>query len=86
MRQVSGLWLDHFCQDKIFGPLGMTDTGFNPPADKRNRIAPTTREGEIVVHGEVHDPTSRKMGGVTGHAGLFFTGKGRGDLREDVAQ
>jgi uncharacterized protein YbbC (DUF1343 family) len=30
-------------------------------------------EGERVLRGEVHDPTSNRMGGVAGHAGLFST-------------
>ena len=73
VRQVSGQWLNVFCEEKFFGPLRMEDTGFNPDPTLCSRIAPTTREGDEVVHGIVHDPTSRKMGGITGHAGLFFT-------------
>ncbi|PYS72181.1 MAG: hypothetical protein DMF73_08955, partial [Acidobacteria bacterium] len=30
-------------------------------------------EGELWLRGEVHDPTSFRMGGVAGHAGLFST-------------
>ncbi len=30
-------------------------------------------EGERILRGEVHDPTSFRMGGVAGHAGLFST-------------
>jgi len=30
-------------------------------------------EGERMLRGEVHDPTSNRMGGVAGHAGLFST-------------
>ncbi len=73
VRQVSGKWLDAFCQEHVFGPLQMHDTGFRPDPALLGRIAPTTREGDTVVHGIVHDPTSRRMGGVTGHAGLFIT-------------
>lgn len=71
--RVSGQPLDRFCQRHIFGPLQMHDTGFRPPEVIWDRVAPTTREGAHVVHGVVHDPTSRRMGGVTGHAGLFTT-------------
>ncbi len=31
------------------------------------------QEGDIWLRGEVHDPTSYRMGGVAGHAGLFST-------------
>ena len=32
-------------------------------------------EGEVWLRGQVHDPTSYRMGGVAGHAGLFSTAK-----------
>jgi CubicO group peptidase (beta-lactamase class C family) len=36
---VSGLPLDEFFRTRIFGPLGMTDTDFFVPAEKRGRLA-----------------------------------------------
>jgi uncharacterized protein YbbC (DUF1343 family)/CubicO group peptidase (beta-lactamase class C family) len=76
VHRVSGQPLDVYCAEHIFGPLGMKDTGFTPPAAMRARIAPTQYEhGESgpVLLGVVHDPTARFMGGVAGHAGLFST-------------
>ncbi len=73
VRRVSGLPLDQFAQREVFGPLGMTDTGFNPPRSKLARIAPTEVENGVPVRGVVHDPRARRMGGVAGHAGLFTT-------------
>lgn len=73
VRRVSGLPLDQFVQREVFGPLGMTDTGFNPPRSKLARIAPTEVENGQPVRGVVHDPRARRMGGVAGHAGLFTT-------------
>ncbi|OLE52447.1 MAG: hypothetical protein AUG51_17790 [Acidobacteria bacterium 13_1_20CM_3_53_8] len=35
--------------------------------------AQTNGAGERILRGEVHDPTSFRMGGVAGHAGLFST-------------
>src|SRR5689334_1522255 len=32
-------------------------------------------EGDVWLRGQVHDPTSYRMGGVAGHAGLFSTAK-----------
>ena len=32
VRRVSGKPLDEFARERIFKPLGMNDTGFNPPA------------------------------------------------------
>jgi uncharacterized protein YbbC (DUF1343 family)/CubicO group peptidase (beta-lactamase class C family) len=74
VRRASGQTLDRFASDNIFRPLKMRDTGFLPAADRQARIAPTERvSGDQVLRGLVHDPTSRRMGGVTGHAGLFLT-------------
>jgi CubicO group peptidase (beta-lactamase class C family) len=73
VRRVSGMPLDRYCDEHIFKPLGMTDTGFRPDRTKASRIAPTSSsasQGGSVV---VHDPTARRMGGVAGHAGLFST-------------
>ncbi|HEV7645260.1 MAG TPA: exo-beta-N-acetylmuramidase NamZ domain-containing protein [Pyrinomonadaceae bacterium] len=34
---------------------------------------PDGKDGDKILRGEVHDPTSYRMGGVAGHAGLFST-------------
>ena len=89
IRRVSGQPLDEFARRNIFEPLGMRDTGFRPRAELLPRVAPTesvrgmrsylggtgeaSAEGERMLRGEVHDPTSNRMGGVAGHAGLFST-------------
>lgn len=77
VARVSRQPLDEFCHTEIFQPLGMHETMFRPPSSLAERIAPTTREGDHVIRGLVHDPTARRMGGVAGHAGLFTTA---GDL------
>lgn len=71
VQGVSGEPFDAFLARRVYGPLGMVDTGFNPPAGKRGRIAPTTIENGAPVRGVVHDPRARRMNGVAGHAGLF---------------
>ena len=73
VRRVAGEPLDQFVKRQVYEPLGMKDTGFNPPKEKIGRIAPTEVEAGVPVRGVVHDPRSRRMGGVAGHAGLFFT-------------
>lgn len=75
VRRVSGKPLDEFAGEKIFGPLGMNETGFRPAEKLRPRIAPTEinpLDGKP-FRGVVHDDTARFMGGVAGHAGLFTT-------------
>lgn len=74
VRQVSGQWISDFAHRTLFDPLGMTDTGFVPTDGNRQRIAPTEYgAGGAPWRGVVHDPTSRRMGGLCGHAGLFST-------------
>lgn len=74
VRRVGGQPLDVFAKTHIFAPLQMRDTGFLPAAALRARIAPTEKdESGVLLRGVVHDPTSRRMGGVAGHAGLFST-------------
>ena len=78
VRRVSGTGLNEFAAKHVFEPLHMDSTRFLPPQDWRPRIAPTEKDEDgVMLRGVVHDPTSRKMGGVTGHAGLFTTA---GDL------
>lgn len=36
---ISGQTLDEFLRDRLFGPLGMVDTGFSVPADDAERLA-----------------------------------------------
>jgi uncharacterized protein YbbC (DUF1343 family)/CubicO group peptidase (beta-lactamase class C family) len=72
VERVSGLSLEAYTQQNIFAPLGMTHTAFRPPAEWLPQIAPTEYdENGKMLRGVVHDPTSRRMGGVAGHAGVF---------------
>jgi uncharacterized protein YbbC (DUF1343 family)/CubicO group peptidase (beta-lactamase class C family) len=83
VARVSGMTLDRYAKTHIFDPLGMRDTMFLPPEPLRPRIAPTERCEPLAwpcatpdapfLRGVVHDPTARRMGGVSGHAGLFST-------------
>ncbi|MGE5114434.1 MAG: exo-beta-N-acetylmuramidase NamZ domain-containing protein [Acidobacteriaceae bacterium] len=72
VERLSKMSLDHYAYAHIFQPLGMRYTRFLPPAMWLPRIAPTEYdENNVMLHGVVHDPTARRMGGVAGHAGLF---------------
>lgn len=74
VERLSGQPLDQFAQAHVFEPAGMADTRFTPGEDLRNRIAPTEPdEPGTMLRGTVHDPRSRALGGVAGHAGLFST-------------
>lgn len=86
VEKLSGLPEDEYVQRYVAAPLGLTHTRYLPPKDWIPRIAPTQWEhgaaafgnpasktfpGDVMLRGVVHDPTSRRMGGVAGHAGLF---------------
>ena len=75
VRVVSGKPLPEFAKQNLFDPLGMTETMFQPPTSLRSRIAPTEQyPGDTgPLRGIVHDETTKFMGGVAGHAGLFST-------------
>ncbi len=75
VHRLSGQTLAAFTHDNIFEPLGMSESMFQPPASLKPRIAPTEIDPATgqPLRGVVHDPTSRYMGGIAGHAGLFTT-------------
>jgi CubicO group peptidase (beta-lactamase class C family) len=69
---------DHFCQHEIFGPLGMGNTAYKPPANWRPRIVPSCDDRAFrrrMIQGEVQDENASLMGGVAPHAGLFATAR-----------
>lgn len=76
-ERVDGRSLDRQVAEDITGPLGMPDTGYNPPATLRDRIAATEWQpheaGRSMVRGTVHDENAWSLGGVAGHAGVFST-------------
>src|SRR2546425_11034592 len=52
----------------------MASTRFLPPEDWRDHIAPTENDTTFrhrALRGEVHDENAGRLGGVSGHAGLF---------------
>ena len=76
LERIAGEKLDLFCQREIFGPLAMTHTAFNPPADLRDKIPATADDRSFrrrIIQGEVQDENAFVLGGIAGHAGLFST-------------
>lgn len=69
LRRSAGMSIDEYAGRHLFAPLGMHDTLFNPSmALRRDRIA-----GEDVVTGQVENGVATRMGGVSGHSGLYST-------------
>jgi len=71
IARAAGQPLETFLRERIFEPLGMHDTGFHVPAEKRHRLPPTyEREpgsGAVVVH---DDPAESRWA----HPAIFPAG------------
>jgi len=74
---VAGCGLGELAREVVFGPLGMSSTGYLPPPRWASRIAATEvvggSAGNRAKVGVVHDENAEVLGGVAGHAGLFGT-------------
>ncbi|QQQ76736.1 beta-lactamase family protein [Saccharothrix sp. 6-C] len=76
VQKWSGKTLDQLVREDITQPLGLVDTGYNPPAAKLDRIAATEYQaGRGIIRGTVHDENAWSLGGVAGHAGVFSTAR-----------
>jgi CubicO group peptidase (beta-lactamase class C family) len=71
VHRVSGVSLDRYCRENLYGPLGMGDTMFLPPHELAGSIAPTLGAANELLTGVVQDQNARHLGGIAGHAGLF---------------
>jgi len=59
IARACGQPLERFMRERIFEPLGMTDTAFSVPPEKLNRLAasywPNARTGALDLHDGVHN-------------------------------
>lgn len=85
LEEVSGSRLDDLLHVRVFSPLSMRDTRFNPLAAMPEfgsftlaQIAPTEYDRfrrKTLVHGVVHDLNAWALDGVAGHAGIFSSAR-----------
>jgi CubicO group peptidase (beta-lactamase class C family) len=78
VEAITGQRLNDVLDTVFFKPLGMSSTRYLPPPDWRSRIAPTENDTVFrhrLLRGEVHDENAGRLGGVSGHAGLFSTAR-----------
>ena len=89
IERVTGKNLDALARERIFRPLGMYDSFYNPLPQNTYRCAATEDSSssqkrmtesyerhdwrEGVLVGQVHDENAHWLGGVAGNAGLFST-------------
>ncbi|KYF74936.1 serine hydrolase [Sorangium cellulosum] len=74
---AAGEDLDTVAGTRIWGPLGMNDTMYNPPPALHERVA-ATGYSDLRGHmcrGEVQDEQDWALGGVTGCDGVFSTAR-----------
>lgn len=73
LEQLYGKRIDRLFAERVTRPLGLTRMRYLPPKGWVSQIAPTEQDpwrGRI-LRGEVHDENTARLGGVSGHAGLF---------------
>jgi CubicO group peptidase (beta-lactamase class C family)/beta-glucosidase-like glycosyl hydrolase len=76
VRRRAEVPVDLFLARRVFGPLGMESTQYDPPMALTQPVTvPTALRSDrpYVLRGVVHDANAFRLGGVTGHAGLFST-------------
>lgn len=79
VENLTDTTLDKFAPENIYKPIGAFDITYNP-LDRypRDRIIPTEYDSTFrkqLIWGTVHDEGAAMLGGVSGHAGLFATGR-----------
>lgn len=76
IEEITGSF-EKFVYEKLFKPLDMKNTFFNPEEKYKERCVPTEfcSMRNKMIQGIVHDEKSYVLGGVAGHAGLFSTVK-----------
>jgi CubicO group peptidase (beta-lactamase class C family) len=77
VEKISGQRFDVFLQERIFGPLGMVDTGFHVPEDKLDRFTACyslTPSGKVVLQDPIATSTYLKEPALlSGGGGLVST-------------
>jgi serine-type D-Ala-D-Ala carboxypeptidase len=77
IEAAAGMDLDAFAKARLWGPLGMSDTTFNPSPALIPRTAATgfSPIRGYVVRGEVQDEQDFALGGIAGCDGVFSTAR-----------
>lgn len=73
LETIAGETLDVLAKRLVFDPLGMHNTGYNPPQDRRFAATEFSPHWHEWTTGHVHDENAHWLGGVSGNAGVFST-------------
>lgn len=76
LERQYGKHVDALFAERVGAPLGFTRMRYLPPREWRGEIASTEIENipgrpTVALRGDVHDENAWRLGGVSGHAGLF---------------
>jgi CubicO group peptidase (beta-lactamase class C family) len=74
--RVSGRSFSEFLVERVFEPLGMSDTGFAVPAEKRGRLVSyyqRDESGELTLVDQPDDALTKEPAFASGAGGLFST-------------
>ncbi len=74
VEAVAGDSLDRFVAGRLYTRAGMGETMYRPPRALYGQIAPVGLWRGYVIAGQLHDQNAVRLGGVSGHAGLYSTG------------
>jgi CubicO group peptidase (beta-lactamase class C family) len=74
LARTGGASLDELVLREVTGPLDMRATSYVGESSAPFDVAPTSRGQSEVMRGRVNDENADRLGGVSGHAGLFSTG------------
>jgi methyl acetate hydrolase len=71
LEQIEGKTLDVFLQERLFGPLGMNETGYAVPSDRNGRVAATYN---VTENGLAENPVAANVrSNVSADGGLYST-------------
>lgn len=77
IEKITGQNLNNLLDDRLWGPLGMDDTGYLPNSPEScaatEQTKPWRSEPGAYSQGRVHDPLAYLLGGISGNAGVFST-------------
>ena len=71
LETIYGRPLDELARERVFEPLGLKNTDYNPKNQENIAATEIDKETGVVLQGVVHDENARFLRGVSANAGVF---------------
>ena len=71
LETIYGRPLDELARERVFKPLGLKNTDYNPQNQENIAATEIDKETGVVLQGVVHDENARFLRGVSANAGVF---------------